>query len=391
MKMKGHPKGHMHHVVEGSHAIAEAARQCRPGVIAAYPITPQTHIIEKLSEMVSEGKLDSEFINVESEHSAMSACIGASASGVRTFTSSSSQGLALMSEMLFVASGLRLPVVMAVANRALSSPLSIWNDHSDTMAQRDSGWIQIYCESSQEAYDSTIQAFRISEKVYLPVMVCVDGFTISHVFEPVSFIDDEKAGSFAGEFKPKFKLDPQKPVTMGPITMPDSYMHFKKQQHDSMMASKNEIKKTNLEFAKRFGRKYGDGLIETYKIEDAEYAILGMGSLCSTARVAVDELRKKGRKIGLIKIRAFRPFPSDELKIAAKNLKGIAVFDRAISPGNSGPLYNEVKSSLSASLSLSNIKLNSFITALGGRDINVKMLSDAVEKIGRSKEVDWLF
>ena len=381
-----HEREHGHHVVEGSHAISEAVRQCRPGVIAAYPITPQTHIVERLSEIIANGKLDSEFLNVESEHSAMSACIGASATGLRTFTATNSQGMALMSEMLFIASGLRLPIVMAVTNRALSAPLSIWNDHSDAMAQRDSGWIQIFCESSQEAYDSMIQAFKISEKTFLPVMICIDGFTLSHVFEPVSFIDDKKVGSFVSEFRPKFKLDPQMPVTMGPITMPDSYIHFKKQQHDSMMAANGEIKKINLEFSKKFHRKYGDGLIETYRMEDADFAILGMGSLCSTARIAIDELRKKGKKAGLIKIRTFRPFPSDELKKISKKLKGIAVIDRSISPGSAGPLYNEVKSSLPY-----DIKINNFITALGGRDIDIKMLSSAVEKIGQSKEVDWLF
>ena len=379
-----HSKKHRHHVIEGSHAIAEAARQCRPSVIAAYPITPQTHIIEKLSEMAA-GNLDAEYINVESEHSAMSACIGASAAGVRTFTSSSSQGLALMSEMLFIASGMRLPIVMAVANRSLSAPLSIWNDQSDSMAQRDSGWIQLYCESVQEAYDATIQAFRIAEKTSVPVMVCVDGFTISHVFEPISMLDDDCVEKFVGKFKPKIRLDTSNPVTMGSIAMPDSYMAFKKVQSDAIIEAKKEIKKVNSDFADKFGRSYGDGLIETYRMEDAEFALLGMGSLCSTARVAIDDMRSKGKKVGLIKLRTFRPFPAEEFNKITAKLKGIAVIDRAISLGNGGPLHIEVKSCIQ------NVIINDFITALGGRDINVKMLSDAVEKIGQKKEIDWLF
>jgi len=380
-----HSKHHRYHVIEGAHAIAEAVRQCRPLVIPAYPITPQTHIIERLSEMSASGKLDAEYINVESEHSAMSACIGASATGARTFTSSSSQGMALMSEMLFIASGMRLPIVMAVANRSLSAPLSIWNDQSDSMAQRDSGWIQLYCESGQEAYDTTIQAFRIAEKTSNPVMVCVDGFSISHTFEPVTLLDDECVGNFVGKFKAKIKLDTLRPVTMGPIAMPDYYMDFKKEQQDSIISARNDIKKVNKEFGDKFGRNYGDGLIETYRIEDADYAILGMGSLCSTARVAIDEMRNKGKKVGLIKLRAFRPFPYDELKKVVSGLKGIAVMDRAISLGSAGPLFTEVKACIC------NIQLNDFITALGGRSINVKMLSDAVGKIGQKNEVDWLF
>jgi pyruvate ferredoxin oxidoreductase alpha subunit len=290
-----------------------------------------------------------------------------------------------MSEMLFIASGMRLPIVMAVANRSLSAPLSIWNDQSDSMAQRDSGWIQLYCESVQEAYDTTIQAFRIAEKTSLPVMICIDGFTISHVFEPIKMLDDDSVGKFVGKFKPKIQLDVSNPITMGPITMPDSHMAFKKIQSDAILEAKKEIKKINSDFADEFGINHGDGLIEAYKMEDAEVALLGMGSLCSTARVAVDEMRSNGKKVGLIKVKSFRPFPSEELKKITEKLKGIAVIDRAISMGNTGPLFTEVKASIK------NIQMNDFITALGGRDINVKMLSSAVEKIGQKNEVEWLF
>ncbi len=374
-------------VIECSQAIAEAVKLCKPGVIAAYPITPQTHIVERLADFVADGLLNAEYINVESEHSAMSACIGAQATGVRTFTATNSQGLALMSEMLFITSGLRLPVVMAITNRAMSAPINIWGDHSDSVAQRDSGWIQLYCESSQEAYDTIIQAYRISEKVLLPSMVCVDGFTLSHVWEPVELLNQKEADSFLPKYNPKYKLDPSKPITMGPIVMPDSYMFFKKQQHDAAIKAIDVIKNTNAQFAKKFGRSYGNGLIETYKLEGANKAIVAMGSACGTARCVIDELRKKGKKVGLIKIKCFRPFPSDEITKACSKLKGIAVIDRNISIGNAGALFTEIK----AALRNQQFKINDFIAGLGGRDITQDMLIKALSKIGQHREVDWLF
>lgn len=372
-------------MIECSEAIAQAVGLCKPGVMAVYPITPQTHIVEHLASNVADGKINSQIINVESEHSAMSACIGAEATGCRTFTASSSQGIALMSEMLFVASGMRLPIVMVVANRALSSPINIWNDHSDTMAQRDAGWIQIYCENTQEAYDTIIQSYRISEneKVMLPSMVCVDGFTLSHLWEPVITIEQKEINSFLPEFKPVYKLDPQNPVTLGALAYPNTYTNFKKQQQDAMIDSIKIIKEVNDEFKKKFGRGYGNGLIETYHIEDAESALLCMGSVCSTAKDVIDMLRGRGKKVGLIKVKTFRPFPHEELKKFPK-LKDIAVIDRAVSLGNAGPLYTEVKASLSKN---DNVKIKGFIAGLGGRDITEK---DLIKMLSESEKGGWL-
>ncbi len=373
-------------VMECSQAMAHAVKQCNPGVIAAYPITPQTHIVETLAEYVNKGLLNSKYINVESEHSALSACIGAQATGVRTFTATNSQGLALMSEILFIASGMRLPIVMGISNRALSAPLNIWNDHSDSIAQRDSGWIQLYCENSQEAYDTTIQAYKIAESVNLPLMVCIDGFTLSHVWENVELLEDNNVSSFLPKYKPLFKLDPDKPLTMGPIVMPDLYTEFKKQQQDAIIKSADVIKQANSEFFDKFSRNCGNGLIEAYKTDDADYAFVAMGSVCGTIRYVIDKLRNTGKKVGLIKVRCFRPFPNEEIIKSCENLKGIAVIDRDISLGNAGSLYTETK----AALRESKVKINNFIAGLGGRDITPEKLISCLDKIGNKEEVIWL-
>jgi pyruvate ferredoxin oxidoreductase alpha subunit len=374
-------------VVECSNAIAHAVRQCKPGVIPAYPITPQTHIVEDIAEMISKDELNAELIDVESEHSAMSAAIGASATGVRTFTASSSQGIALMHEMIFIAAGMRLPIVMAVANRTLSAPINIWNDHSDTMAERDSGWIQLYCENSQEAYDTSIMAYKIAEnkKVMLPVMVCIDGFTLSHLWEPVKFEDDKKVEGFVGKFVPLHTLDPSSPKTFGALAFPKDFMSFKKQQEEAINNSIGVITSVSSNFKKNFGRDYGNGLIETYMMEDAKEALIAMGSVCSTSRIIIDKLRKTGKKVGLIKIKSFRPFPIEELRKITKNIEGIAVIDRAMSLGSFGPLYLDVKTAVP------NIKTNNFITSLGGRDINEEMIESIINKIGQKQEIEWIF
>jgi len=374
----------MKKVIECSHAIAEAVKACQVDVIAAYPITPQTKIVERLSELVANG-MPAQYLNVESEHSAMSACIGASATGSRVFTASNSQGLLYMSEPLFIASGLRLPIVMAVTNRAISAPINIWNDHSDSISQRDSGWIQLYVESSQEAYDTVIQAYKIAEKVQLPVMVCLDGFVLSHVSEIVDMTNEKEIESFLPRYALMRQLDPENPLTLGSIAYPSHYMKFKEEQDKAMHDSLEIIKEANQEFAERFERKYGNGLIETYKLDDAKFALIGLGSLCSTARVVVDELRAKGKKVGLIKIKSFRPFPMNELIKVCEKIKGIAVIDRAISPGSLAPLYSEVKAL--------NLKadLNSFIVSLGGRDITKEMLKGIFSKIGQKKETEWIY
>jgi pyruvate ferredoxin oxidoreductase alpha subunit len=380
-------KNEKRELVECSQAIAHAVKQCKPGVIAAYPITPQTHIVERLAEIVADGELNSEFIDVESEHSAMSASIGASATGVRTFTASSSQGIALMHEMLFIASGMRLPIVMAVANRALSAPINIWNDHSDTMAERDSSWLQFYCENSQEAYDTTLMAYKISETrdVMLPSMICIDGFTLSHLWEPIESIDDNKVDLFLPNFSPVFRLDASSPKTFGSLAFPNTYMQFKQQQHDAMLKSVDIIKKVNSDFRKRFGRGYGDGLIETYMLEDAKIALIAIGSVCSTSRIVIDRLRKEGKKVGLIKIKTFRPFPIEELRRVAKGLSAAAVIDRAVSFGSYGPLFLDVKSAVPE------LKINNFIVGLGGRDINEQMIEYIIKKIGQKEEIEWVF
>lgn len=365
-------------VIEASEAVAIAVKLCKPSVIASYPITPQTHIVERLADFVYDGDMDCEFIDVESEHSALSACIGAQATGVRTFTATASQGLALMHEMLFIASGMRMPIVMAIANRALSAPLNIWGDHSDSIAERDSGWIQFYVESAQEALDTTIMAYKIAEnkKILIPAMVCLDGFTLSHVYEPVNIPDQKEVDSFLPAYKPLYKLDPENPITMGPIGFPNSYMEFKKQQQEAIQEALQIIREVQEEFFKKFKRPYGDGLIELYKVEDAEYAIVAMGTVCSTTREIVDELRKQGKKVGLIKVKTYRPFPEQEIKQATKNLKAIAVLDRDISLGYHGALFTDIKSALKDC----RIIINNFIVGLGGRDMTPKMIKTAFEK-----------
>lgn len=376
----------MKKLIECSHAIAEAVRQCKVGVIAAYPITPQTKIVERLSEFYANGRLNNgQYINVESEHSALSACIGAAAAGSRTFTATNSQGLLYMAEMLPIASGLSIPMVMAVTNRAISAPINIWNDHSDTMFVKDSGWIQLFVESSQEAYDTIMQAYKISEKTNIPVMVCLDGFVLSHVFETVDMISDKEIESFLPEYDFERKLDAENPLTLGYLAYPNSYMKFKEKQSEAMSNSIQTIKDVNKEFSDKFERSYGNGLIETYKIDDAKNVIIGMGSLCSTAKVAIDEMREKGKKVGLIKIKSFRPFPSEDLMKILGKMKGIAVIDRAISPGSNCPVYSEIKA-----LGLK-ADLNNFIVGLGGRDITKEMLKNIMMKIGQRKEVEWIY
>jgi len=376
----------MKKVIEASMAVAIGAKLCEPGVLPMYPITPQTHIVERLADFVNDGDLNAEIIYAESEHSALSAALGASASGVRTFTATASQGLALMHEILFVVSGMRLPVVMAVANRALSAPINIWNDHQDSISARDSGWIQLYVESAQEALDTTIMAFKIAESMQTPVMVCLDGFTLSHVYEPVDVPSQKDVKKFLPSFKPTAILDPKTPMSFGPIAFPDTYMELKLEQQKAMQNSIRKIKTVNTEFNKKFGRKYGDGLVETYKLSDAKHAIIAMGTVCGTAKVVVDQLRKKGKKVGLIKLRSFRPFPHQEIQRLTKNLKALAVIDRNISIGKEGALYSEIKSSLYGN----RIIINGFIAGLGGRDITPKHLEKALTGLGSKKKDVWL-
>ncbi len=379
-------------VVEASKAVAFAVKLCKPGVIPMYPITPQTHIVERLAEFINDGELDTEMVDVESEHSAISAAVGSSAMGLRTFTATASQGLALMHEILHIVSGMRMPVVMAVANRALSAPINIWNDQQDSISARDTGWMQFYVESSQEALDTTIQAFKIAEdsRVLLPAMVCLDGFTLSHVWEPVDVPDQRKVTSYLPKYKPLHKLDVDNPKTFGPIGYPNSFMHFKHAEHEAMEQALQVIRKAHDDYSKKFDRSYGNGLIEEYKLDDADYAIVGMGTVCGTTRVIVDELREKGEKVGLLKVRCFRPFPKDEIIRACGNLKAIAVIDRDISLGQEGALFAEIRDALYNQKKKPIV--NGHICGLGGKDITLNDIKEVFAKLKKEKDAktEWM-
>lgn len=351
----------------GNEAMAEAMRQINPDVVAAYPITPATEIVQIFAGFVADGLVSTEFVPVESEHSAMSACIGSSAAGGRTMTGTSSQGLALMAEMLYIAAGLRLPIVLADVNRALSSPINIHCDHSDTMMVKDAGWIQIFSENTQEAYDNMIQAVRIAETAALPVMVTTDGFIISHGMERIEILSDEDVSKFVGEYKPEnYLLNFDKPITVGALDLPDYYFEHKRQEIEAMKNSEKIIVDIGKEYGQKFNRPYG--LFEKYKLDDAECALIAMGSTAGTSKVVVDDLRAKGLKVGLIKLRVFRPFPKEEMAEALKGLKAIAVIDRSDSMNaNEGPVCLEVKAAL-YDKGFNKIVLN-YIYGLGGREI----------------------
>lgn len=382
--------------MNGDEAVAFAVKQCDVDVVAAYPITPQTIIVEKFSEYVANGEVQTQYVCTESEHSAMTACIAAAATGARTFTASASAGLALMHEMLFVASGSRVPIVMAVANRALSAPLNIHGDQSDAMAERDSGWIQIYAENAQEAYDSIIQAFKIAEdlNINLPVIVGIDGFTISHTLERVDVLSEEVVKGYVGERKyplvlthegktVPFKLDPANPMTMGPNALQNYYFEFKRQQEEGMKVALTKIQEVNAEFAKLSGRSYGNGLIDAYKLDDAEVAIVVIGSTAGTLKVIVDELRDEGVKAGVLRIRSFRPFPADQIRETLKNIKAVAVMDKSMCPGGLGAaVYNEVRNAL-YDVKQRPIMVN-YIFGLGGRDSSPQDLRKIYEDLMRA-------
>ena len=368
--------------LEGSFAIAEAVRMVNADVISAYPITPQTHIVERLAEMIADGELNAEFICVESEHSAMSACVGASAAGARVFTCSAGQGLELMHEVLYIPSSMRLPVVAVAANRALSGPLSVWCDHSDVMALRDIGWIQMFAENNQQAFDLTVCAFKIAEDkdVLFPTMVHIDGFYLSHVIEDMMLPDDEVVADFIPDYEYPFTLDPEKPVSMGCYGPPFIYPEAKKAQEVAFESTKRKIQETWKEFEDTFGRHYSP--VETYRMEDANIALLTMGSISETAMLAVDELRSEGQDVGLVRLRLWRPFPFTEFRDAVKDIELLVVLDRAISSGMGGPVCSEVKSALYDKRE--DLKIVGFIAGIGGRDITIAdfkyMINRAAEK-----------
>ena len=365
--------------VEVSIAVADAVKMCNVDVVAAYPITPQTHIVEHLAELVANGELDAEYIPVESEHSAMSACLGSAASGARTFTATSSQGLALMNEVLYVASGMRLPVIMAVANRALSAPLSIWCDHSDMMSVRDTGWIQIVTENGQQVVDNTIIAFRIAEdpRVLLPTMVHLDGFNLTHVIEPIIFPEQAEVDKFLPKNRFPLPLNPDRPVAMGDFAPPAIFMETKWAQEVNLRNSRKVILQVWDEFNKIFGRQYYP--VEKYHSDGAKVLLMTMGSSGETASVAIDELRDEGMDVGQVRLRLWRPFPFEELREAIKDADVLIVMDRAISLGGpGGPVASEVKAALYNQAKRP--KVVSFVISLGGRDTTVAGFKDIVRK-----------
>ncbi|MCX8170408.1 MAG: pyruvate ferredoxin oxidoreductase [Candidatus Bathyarchaeota archaeon] len=370
----------------GNEAIAYAVKQCNVDVVAAYPITPQTIMVEVISEYVYNGEMDAEFVCVESEHSALSACIGASLTGARVFTATASQGLALMHEMLYIASGLRCPIVMGVANRALSAPLNIHGDHSDMMGSRDCGWIQIYAENSQEAYDWVIQAFKIAEdhRVLLPVSVNIDGFILSHSMERVEVLEDWEVSKFLPPRKPLITIDPTKPITVGALCLPDYYFEMKFQQIQALKESFKVISEVNAEYETLAERKYG--FLETYAMDDAEAAIICLGSTAGTAKAVAADLRSKGKKVGVIKPWVYRPFPEEELVKALGDVKALAVLDKACS---FGAPFNALCSDVITTLYRYGKDLNVFncLHGLGGRDItpsDLKIIFDEALEVAKT-------
>lgn len=357
--------------IEASIAVADAVSLCDADVVAAYPITPQTHIVEHLSELVADGELDAEFIPVESEHSAMSCCVGSSAAGARTFTATASQGLALMHEILFIASALRLPIVMSVVDRALSGPISIWNDHSDIMAERDTGWIQTFAENAQESVDMTLHAFRVAEnpEVSLPIMFNLDGFILSHMIEPVVMPSAEEVKKYLPDFQPRQRLDVDAPISMGPVGIPSIYTEAKYAHHMAINNSLPHIEKAWDEFEEVFGRRYHS--IESYRTDGAEVLLVTMGSIGETAMTYVDQARESGIPVGLVRIRLWRPFPQQAFLDAVKGAKALAVIDRSPSPGAvGGPVAAELKGLLYGQDSRP--KVVEFQVGLGGRDAPVQ-------------------
>jgi len=384
-------------IVETGNRIAGlACKAAKVKVVAAYPITPQTTVVEQIAEDVESGKLDAKYVRVESEHSAMAACIGAAVGGVRTFTATSSHGLALMHEMLHWASAARLPIVMAVVNRAMGPPWNIWADFSDSLSQRDTGWIQFYCADNQEIFDTIIQAYKLCEdkRVFMPAMVCFEGFILSHTSMPVQIPDQKDIDDFLPPYNPPWLLDIDNPVTHGSIVYPEWYMEFRYFMYEAMENARKLIPEIDKEYGKHFGIQHG-GHIEKYKCEDADLIILSMGTIGSEAKLAVDNLRKQGRKVGAARVRVFRPFPKEEIMNIAENAQMLTVIDRQVSYGMEGPLHTEVKASL---YSKEDSPLTAgFIAGLGGRDVKISDIEMMVNKSFKylqagkvEKEVDWV-
>ena len=370
----------MKRVLEGSQAVAEAVRLARVQVVSAYPITPQTHIVEILSDYCATGKMNAKFLRVESEHSCMAALIGAQSSGVRTFTATSGQGLALMHELLHWASGARLPIVMAEVNRALAPGWNIWVDQTDSLAQRDTGWIQFYCEDSQEVIDTTLQAYKLAESVALPVMVVLDAFFLSHTYEPVDVPEQEEADRFLPPYEARFELDPKNPCTFGPLVPPAVYMEMRHDMAAAMDTALTNFAQIEDDYERIFGRRYG--AVEAINCDDAEIVFVTSGTITSTARLVLENLRARGEKLGILKIKLFRPFPFEFIRKALRGAKKIAVIDRNFSFGASGIFAQEVRAALC------NVPVHApvfgYIAGIGGRDVTPEVLEEIYWKTKNS-------
>jgi len=365
----------MKKVMTGNFAAAYGAMAARVNVISAYPITPQTTIVEILSELVARGELDADFVKVESEHSALASCIGAQTAGARTFTATSAQGLALMHELIHWAARARLPIVLANVNRAMAPGWSIWADTTDSISERDTGWMQVYCENNQEVFDSILLAYRISEHkdILLPTLVNLDAFFLSHTSQVVDLYDAASIDEFLPPYRPEIKLDTDDPRSFGALTSPEYYYEFSYKIHQAHVAARRIIVQAGDEFGKRFGRFYG--LTEAYRCEDAEWILVTYGTIAGTAKVAADRMREKGIRAGILKIRYFRPFPSEDVRRVCRNVKALGVVDRSVSFGHEGPFFTETKASLYGK----SLPLHGFIAGLGGRDVSVKDIENMVQ------------
>jgi len=378
----------MRKMIEGSRAVAEAVALCRPEVISAYPITPQTHIVEELSQIVADGELDCEYVRVESEHSAASVCLGAVAAGSRAYSATTSQGMLLMVEVLYNIAGMRLPLVITGVNRAISAPLNIWNDQQDTMAIRDTGWLQLYGENNQEVLDMHLQAYKISEddRVLLPVMVCMDGFILTHTYETVDVPTQAEADAFLPPYKPLYYLDPKDPYTLGAYAGPELYQEVRYVIQRDCLASKEVVKEVARDFKAAFGRWYGD-VIDTYRADDAEMLFIAMGSVIGTMRDWVDAKRAAGEKVGLIKLRCYRPFPAEELVEAVSGAKRVVVLEKAVSMGGYGIVTVELQAALYGQKRQPAV--HGVVLGLGGRDVTMETLDEAKQRAEAGEPYFW--
>lgn len=368
----------MRKMIEGSRAVAEAVALCRPQVISAYPITPQTHIVEELSQLVADGQLDAEYVRVESEHSAASVCLGAVAAGSRAYSATTSQGLLLMIEVLYNIAGMRLPLVITGVNRAVSAPLNIWNDQQDTMAVRDAGWLQLYAENNQECLDMHIQAYKIAEddRVLLPVMVCMDGFILTHTYESVDVPTQEEVDAFLPPYNPLYKLDPADPYTLGAYAGPEMYHEVRYVMHRDCLAAKEVVKEVARQFREAFGRWSGD-VIDTYRTEDADVILVALGSVVGTLKEWVDRRRAQGDRVGVVKIRCYRPFPGDELVAALAHASRVIVLEKAVSIGGHGIVAAELRGAL---YGRADVPVSGVVAGLGGRDITLETVDEIYQR-----------